>query len=267
MGLGKMKSEERILVLRLLLFGLIFLVQSYAGARVFVFEDESFAPYIQLRTGVSSMGEDPYRWQGATQYGGDSVDLMYGGEFGFYMRGSGFGLALGVLVHTFDPVTGGRGLNAAGTQLYSVDLEGLAFGPQIVFDYQFSSAESYVWKLLLGGGYQFAKIESTYSYTAAGQALNGGQASLAESYKQESMFALVGVSTEFMMSGTTTLSVTAGYHYNLNQEWNYGQGGQNFAGTHNQGASVVFEDGSAREIDWSYPFIQLGFHFYVDTLR
>ncbi len=232
-----------------------------------MFEEETVAPFLKLRTGVSSMGNAPFRWQSASQYSGDDVDLVYGGEFGVYLRTQGVGVSLGVLVHTFDPVTGAQGLNASGNRLYTVDVEGLAYGPQVVFDFHLTSTKSYLWKLMLGGGYQFAKLESSYNFTVTGQALVGGQSQLMETYKQEAPFALLAIGTEFHMSGTTTLSVTAGYHYSFSQEWKYDGGGQNFAGAHSQGDSVVFEDASAKNIDWSYPFLQVGFHFYVDTIR
>ena len=235
--------------------------------RVFSFANETVAPYVNFRGGLSSMGADPFRWQSASTYAGDEVDLIYGGEFGIYLRGSTFGMAAGVLVHTFDPVAGGSASAAGGGLLYSADVEGISYGGQLVFDYQLSSNESYLWKIIFGGGYQFSKIESTYTMSTAGAALVGGQTSFTESYKQTAPFAVLGVSTEFPMAGTTTLTVTAGYHYTMGGNWEYGQGGQNFAGVHAQGDTVNLENGSAREIDWSYAFIQVGFNFYVDTVR
>jgi hypothetical protein len=252
---------------KLFIVALGILVNQSVWARVFSFENETMAPYFRLRSGFSSMGNTPYRWQGATRYGGDEVDLIYGGEFGFYYRVARFGVALGVLVHSFDPVMGGRGSDVGGARLYDVDVEGLAYGPQVTFDYQFTGTEDYLWKIVVGGGYQFAKLESTYRYTVLGQALTGGQSQLTESYKQEAPFAIMAISTEFLLADTTTISITAGYHYSLNQDWNYSGDGQNFAGPHGDGDPLVFEDGSRKTIDWSYPFVQLGFHFYVDTIR
>ncbi len=247
------------------IFCLLFFQVSYA--RVFMFEKETMAPYLQLRSGLSSMGSAPYQWQSAATFSGDEVDLIYGGEFGVYFRTHGVGVSLGVLVHTFDPVSGGRGQTASGVSLFSVDVEGMAYGPQVAFDLQFAQTETYLWKFIVGGGYQFAKIESTYSFTATGQSLAGGQSQLTESYKQDTPFAMLAISTEFLMSGTTTVSVTAGYHYSFSDEWKYGEGGQNFAGSHSQGGDVLFEDASTKDIDWSYPFVQVGFQFYVDTIR
>lgn len=236
-------------------------------ARVFDFAQESVAPYINFRGGVSSMGATPYQWQSASTYSGDKVDLIYGGEFGIYLRGSRFGVALGLLVHTFDAVAGGRGLDASGTPLYTTTVEGVGYGPQVTFDYQISSMETYIWKVLVGGGYLSSKIESTYSMTATGQPLVGGQSSFTESYKQESLFAMFGMATEFTVGGTTTLTVTAGYHHSLGGDWKYGQGGENLAGSHSQGGKLLFEDGSAKNLDWSYAFVQVGFNIYVDTVR
>ncbi len=249
------------------LIGLLSLFVNPGHARVFMFEEESVAPFVNLRTGVTSMGADPYRWQSAPSNSGDEVSFVYGGEFGVYFRGGSFGVALGVLVHTFDPVTGGKGFNAAGAELFSVASEGMAYGPSLQFDYQLSSTKTYLWKLLVGGGYQFMDIENTYSFSATGQSLVGGQSSLTESYKAAAPFVMLGVSTEFIMSGTTTISVTAGYHYSFASEWAYGEGGENFAGSHAQGDTAVFEDGTSRGIQWSYPFVQVGFQFYVDTAR
>lgn len=250
-----------------LVFLIVFLYLSSSEARVFVFDEESFAPYIKLRTGLTSMGSAPYEWQAASSYSGDDVGFVYGGEFGVYLRGGGFGIALGVLVHSFDPVSGGKAQDASGVELFSVETEGLAYGPSLIFDYQFSETKSYLWKVIFGGGYQFANIENIYSFTAAGQALVGGQTSLTESYKTGAAFAVIGVSTEFIMSGSTTVSVTAGYHYSMADQWKYGQGGQNFAGTHSQGDNILLEDGATKAIDWSYPFLQVGFQFYTSTIR
>lgn len=246
---------------------LLFFLAESSQARVFSFEGESVAPYIGLRSGLSSMGSKPFEWQSATSYSGDDIDLLYGGEFGIYLRGESLGVSFGILVHKFDPVTAGVGTNAGGTNLFSVDMDGLAYGPNILFDYQFSRKPGYMWKFIIGGGYQFAKMESEYTFTATGQALVGGQTTLTESYKSDSPFAVMGVATEFMMSGTTTISLLFGYHYNFNKQWKYYGGGRNLAGVHSDGDSVLFEDGSAKELDWSYPFLQLGFQFYVDTVR
>lgn len=213
------------------------------------------------------MGNSPYRWQSATSYSGDDIDFIYGGEFGIYLRGGGLGVSFGILVHTFDPVAGGIGSDASGVPLYSVDMEGLGFGPSVTFDYQFSQTKTYLWKIIFGGGYMFNEIESRYSYTAAGQALMGTTPSVTESYKSQSPFAVLGFSTEFVLANTTTMNITAGYHYNLNSEWEYGEGGANFSGTHAQGDSLQFEDGALKPIDWSYYFVQVGFNFYVDTIR
>lgn len=244
----------------------ILFLSHFAQARVFSFENESVASYLNFRVGMGSVGNSPYQWQSASSYGGDSFELGYGGDFGVYFRTSSFGLALGILVHTFDPVTGGTGSNSSGS-LYTVESEGLAYGPQILFDYQFGYTKSYMWKLVFGGGYQFAKFESTYTVSSAGQSLVGGQTSFSESLKGSFPFAVLGVGTEFMMSGSMTMNVLFGYHYTFSGSWQYGEGGQNFAGSHSQGANVLFEDGTEKSIDWSYPFLQVGFQFYIDKVR
>ena len=95
------------MILRVYFFLFSLLISTSVEARVFNFDMESVAPYLNLRTGMSSMGNAPYNWQTPASYGGDEVGLMYGGEFGVYFRGGGFGLGLGMLVHTHDPVTGG----------------------------------------------------------------------------------------------------------------------------------------------------------------
>lgn len=228
---------------------------------------ESIAPYLNLRTGLSPMASDSFSWQSVSSYSGDEVDLIYGGEFGIYFRGGGLGLGLGVLVHTYDPVTGGHGNNAAGTSLYTVDSKGMAYGPKLTIDYQFSQTPTYNWKFGVSGGYQFIKVENTYNMTTTGQALVAGQSTIDESLKTATPFAQVEIGTEFLLTKTTTMNVTLGYHHSLDSDWTYGEGGTNFVGTHSQGDKVLFEDGSRKLINWSYPFIQLGFQFYVDTVR
>lgn len=238
-----------------------------AQARVFSFANESVAPYFNVRGGLPSMSNEPYRWQSAAGYSGDEIDFVYGGEFGIYLRGGSVGMALGILVDTFQPIHGGRGENVAGQNLYSVNTEGIAFGPSLNFDYQLSSDAHYLWKLVVGGGYKIAKMENTYSLTAAGQALNGGAVTATETYTMLSPFATFGIAAEFFLSGSATMNFLFGYHLSLNNEWKYRGGGQNFAGVYSEGSDVLFEDGTAKMIHWSYPFLQVGFHFYIDTLR
>lgn len=261
-------SKDLVMKMRvyLLTVSLMFFSKNSYG-RVFDFNMESIAPYFNVRTGMSQAGSDPYAWQTSTSYGGDEVGLMYGGEFGLYMRGGGFGFGLGLLVHTYDPVTGGTGSNAGGTQLFSVDSEGISYGGLVSFDMQLAQTKTYNWKVSLGGGYEFIKLENTYSYSTAGQALSGGQATAIESFKTAAPFVLLSVGTEFYLSGTTTMNVTAGYHYSMASDWKYGEGGNNFAGAHLQEGAAILEDGSARDVSWSYPFLQIGFQFYVDTVR
>lgn len=249
-----------------LLIGVL-LSAGMAEARVFSFGDETMAPYIGLRGGQSSLGRKPYEWQSASSYTGDEADLIYGGEFGIYFRGSTLGVGAGVVISTFDDISAGQGFNAGSTQLYTAQIEGLSYGPVLNFDIHFAEMGTSVWKVLIGGGYQFSEMEAQYSFTATGQPLVGGQVSLSEKYRNESLFATVGVGTEFLMSGTTTMQLMLGYHYNFNQEWSYDGGGQNLAGAHNSGDTVIFENGSAKKMDFSYPFLQLNFYFYVDTVR
>jgi hypothetical protein len=238
-----------------------------AQARVFNFENESVAPYLNLRGGMSGLGSAPYQWQSAASYGGDDVGFNYGGEFGVYFSLGALGLGLGMLVDSFDPVTGGTGADAGGSQLFTVNTEGISYGPHLFFDYILSAQPSSRWKLVVGGGYQYLKLENNYNFTTAGQALVSGQSSLLETYKTSALFATLGVATEFVMAGTTTMSILLGYHHSFAEQWNYDGGVTNFAGTNGPGAAVVFEDASTKTMDWSYPFLQLGFQFYVDKVR
>jgi hypothetical protein len=243
----------------------LFLSESYG--RVFSFENESIAPYFNLKAGLPTMGTTPIEWQSVDHYSGDKINFLYGGEFGVYIKGGALGMSLGILVDTFDPIRDGKGLDSAGTQLYSVNTTGIAYGPTLQFDYQISNIDNYLWKLMIGGGYQFSKIDNEYSYSSAGQILAGGQTSSIESYKSNSPFAVVGVSTEFLMSGTTTLSIMLGYHYNFQKNWKYSGGTQNVAGVQTDGSDVLSEDGTFKQINWSYPFLQMGFQFYVDKVQ
>lgn len=256
-------SRQRPFLMLFLLVGLSLPAQ----ARVFSFATESVAPYVAIRGGLPTMDSEPYRWQSAGTYSGDAVNFIYGGEFGVSLRGSVVGMSLGILVDTFNPIEGGRGATAAGQNLYTVNAKGIAYGPSLNFDYQLQTTATYLWKLVVGGGYKIAKIENIYDVSTAGQSLAAGQAAITETYTMTSPFATFGVATEFYLSGSTTMSVFAGYHLSFNKEWKYKGGGQNFAGAHSDGAVVSFEDGTMKPINWSYPFLQIGFQFYVDSIR
>lgn len=252
-----------------LVFGLLILFLGLsAQARVFSFANETVAPYVHFRGGMSSMGNEPYRWQSASTYSGDEVDLVYGGEFGLHLRTPyGIGVSFGVVIDTIDPVEGAMAANGAGVNLFTVDTKALSYGGSVLFDYEFTQTPTFLWKFVFGGGYQFADIENTYTLSGTGQPLVGGQTSFTETYKADIPFAVVGLGTEMALSGSATISFLFGYRHALVDEWTYAGGGQNFAGVHGDGADVVFEDASKKTINWSYPFLQVGFNFYIDTVR
>lgn len=236
-------------------------------ARVFSFENESVAPYLNFRGGMSQLENDPYAWQSAGQYSGDEFDLTYGGEFGLYLRGAGMGLRLGVLVQTFDGVNAAVGSRADGSALYSADSEGLLFGPSFSLDFQLAEQPTHLWKVVFGGGYQWGQFENDYTTTAAGQALVSGQSEFSETYKAQMFYAMVGIGTEIVLADETTIEFMFGYHHSFPVTWSYSGGGENFAGTHGPDDEVVFEDGGRKTLNLSYPFLQVGFQFYLDLVR
>ncbi len=249
------------------LFFIIFLISLKSQARVFSFENESVAPYLNFRGGMSQLEEDPYAWQSASRYSGDKFDLTYGGEFGLYLRGAGMGLRLGVLVQTFDGVQAAQGLRTDGTALYSANSEGLLFGPAFSIDIQLAEQPTHLWKVVFGGGYQWGQFENNYSMTAAGEALVGGQSEFSETYKSQMFYAVAGVGTEIVLADETTIEFMLGYHHSFPVTWLYAGGGENFAGTHNGDDDVVFEGGARKTLNLSYPFLQVGFQFYLDLVR
>ncbi len=253
------------------LFKVLFLgfyfVPSLAQARLFSFNNETVAPYFNLRGGMSQLGSDPYQWQSVGTYSGDKFDFTYGGEFGLYLRGAGMGLRVGALVQTFDDVSGGLGSDSSGNVLFSVVSQGRLFGPSFAFDIQFAEQPTHLWKLVLGGGYQWAQFENDYSVTAQGQPFVSGQSQFSEKYKAQLYYAMIGVSGEIVLTDTTTVEFLLGYHYSFPAEWKYSGGGENFSGIYQEGDKVQYEDGTDKSLDLSYPFIQIGFNFYIDLVR
>ncbi|MCB0377070.1 MAG: hypothetical protein KDD33_01130 [Bdellovibrionales bacterium] len=255
------------MIFRVILVTFLCLFSLASQARVFNFGQENLAPYLVGRGGYSSINNQPYSWQQASTYAGDAIDLIYGGEFGVYFRGGIMNIGAGILVQTMDAVTGARISDGSGNLLYTVDTTAMVYGPTFVFEFELAGTPTAHWFLSLGGGYQWAKIENQYSYAATGQALVGGQTSATESYRSEMPFATAGFGYEFHLSGSTTMHFFAGYHYSQGAQWKYGEGGQNLAGGHNQGGDALLEDGTQRKIDWSYPYLQIGFRSYIDTIR
>jgi hypothetical protein len=236
-------------------------------ARVFSFEQESFAPFLNLRGGMSSMGYAPYDWQQVQGHGGGKADFIYGGEFGARWRSPHFAFSLGVLVQRLDAVRGVQGFDGFGASLFAAEAEALAFGPTAQLDIQLAQATTHQWKLFFGGGYQFAKHQTRYQLTSLGQSTWGLPGEVQETYKATIPHATFGIGAEFLMAKTTTMSLQLGYHHSISSAWTHGQNGTNMAGTYTEGAPVIFEDGTTKPINWSYAFLQIGFQFYVQTLR
>jgi len=258
---GSTFSRFMILICALLLF------TQTALARVFDFEKESFSPYLNLRGGQTSMGTSPFAWHEVSTYGVREAKFIYGGEFGARWRSSTLGVSLGVLVQKLDPVLGAQAFDANSALLYTAETEALSFGPTLQLDIQFAKKTSHMWWLFLGGGYQFIKMQNSYQLTALGQTDFSLPAEVSETYRASIPFASTGVGAEFLFSKTTTISLQLGYHHSLSSAWTHGQNGSNFAGSYIEGSPVILQDGSEKNINWSYFFLQVGFQFYVETLR
>lgn len=245
---------------------LLFLGQT-SQARVFDFENESFSPFLNLRGGQTGMGTDPFGWQGVSSYGVNEAKFIYGGEFGARWRASSFGVSLGLLVQKLNPVKGAQAFDASNALLYTAETEALSFGPTLQMDIPFGKTPSHMWWLFLGGGYQFIKMQNSYQLTTLGQSGFSLPAEVSETYRASIPFATTGVGAEFLFVKTTTISLQLGYHHSLSSAWTHGQNGSNFAGNYTEGSQVTLQDGSEKSIHWSYFFLQVGFQFYVDTLR
>jgi len=236
-------------------------------ARVFSFENESFAPYFAIQGGQSSTNHQPYTWQGTSTFLGDRFDFIYGSEFGVYFRTHSVGVRLGALVQKFDPVQGATGFNSLGDPLFSVESSGLSYGPIVQLDYQFAKTPLYHWMLLIGGGLQVAKMANNYNFTSVGQSLVNGQAAINETYKAQYSFATIGLGTEVLLAKTTTVSFILGYNHMIDPDWKYVTTGSSFAGPHTDGQALLLEDGTSKKINWSHLFLQVSFQFYTKTLR
>lgn len=213
------------------------------------------------------MGSSPFAWQGVDSYGVNKAEFIYGTEFGAKWRASNVGVSLGVLVQKLDPVLGAQAFGAGNSMLYSAETEALSYGPTLQFDVQFAKAKSHMWWVFLGGGYQFMKMQNSYQLSSLGQTEFSLPAEVSETYKANIPFATLGVGAEFLFAKTTTLSLQLGYHHSLTSTWTHGQDGTSFAGAYSNGSTVYLQDGSEKAINWSYFFLQVGFQFYVETLR
>ncbi len=242
-------------------------LSSNSQARVFSFDNESFAPYFAIQGGLPSTNHQPYSWQSTSSLIGDRFDFIYGGEFGVYFRTQSVGLRLGALMQKFDPVQGATGLNSLGDPLFSVESSGLSYGPIVQLDYQFAKTPHYHWMFLVGGGLQYAKMENSYNFTSDGQSLVNGQTAINESYKAQYSFATIGIGTEVLLVKNTTVSFILGYNHMFEPDWKYATTGSSFAGPHTDAQPLLLEDGTPKKINWSHIFLQLSFQFYTQTLR
>ncbi len=250
----------------ILICTLLFLGQT-SQARVFDFKNESFSPFLNLRGGQTGMGTGPFGWQGVSSYGVNKAKFIYGGEFGARWRASNIGISLGVLVQQLDPVQGAQAFDSSDALLYTAETEALSFGPTLQMDIQFAKTANHVWWFFWGGGYQFVKMQNSYQLTTLGQTGFSLPAEVSETYRASLPFASLGLGAEFLFVKTTTISLQLGYHHSLSSAWTYGQNGLNFTGNYTEGSPVTLQDGSEKALNWSYFFLQVGFQFYVETLR
>ena len=252
-------------MLRNLLFLALILLAKPSHARVFDFTMESVAPYFTMQGGVSSLGKSTYEWQTPASFTGAESDYLYGGEFGVLFRGGGFGFFTGVKVTTMADIEGVQAANGSSQTIYSVNSSAVSYAPLAGFLIQFAETKTSVFTVAIGGGYQWNKIENIYAMTAQGTS-DTGLSDFVEILKQEAAFMIATVGYEIHMSGSSTIGFDVGYHYTFPTDWFYGNTGTNLTGGYTQEGAVKLENGSAKEIDWSYPYFQIAFRFYIDVI-
>ena len=237
-------------------------VTSSASAKVFNFQDRSFATYLRGTFGTSNLQREAYQpgVPSSVSFSSSSgVSQGFSGEIGVLIIPSpSFAWRFGVEVINPQGTTGAGGLSATGTPLFSVDSQVYSIVPQ--GNIEIFLKKSPTWRYYVGGGagYAVTTFKNTYTMTSAGVAQLGVQNYIEEA----SGFGLMGqgfTGFEFSFFDNVGLSLDIGYRYLVVNNYTSNRNVITPIGTLSTGGAIKNNDGSNRITDLSGFFLPLLF--------
>ncbi len=226
-------------------------------ARVFDFNNETFAGYFSYAFGIYPETTNPYGDETLADEYSQKMKTLHGGEFGF-LYGKGpisfrFGMEL-LAPSTLKEIK--ATLN--GNDVYTIESDFSAYAPKAGLEINLVTRP--IWRIFAGASYGVVSASLKNTYSEVSSAPPGDHAV----YMKSSSTLIEGyLGGELYMNDTTTITVSVGQK-NVNfDKWIYSQDTTTFTGAHEKGDPVLLSDGTARSFSLSNQFVSIGFRIYL----
>lgn len=236
---------------------------SAAEARVFSFNDESFAAYLK---GSVYPGRMENTLQSGSHGANSTLDAYVpynlAGEFGFVYARPSMQIRFGMeIIHPLDKKDA-AGTNAAGDQLYSLTSELTVIVPKVGLDFTVRSwpqARTYIGAT---AGYASLAARNSYTFTSAGTSQYG----LSDFYEDlrggtPQYEGLAGY--EHIFTDATTMAFEVGYRNLVFQEVKHNRDVTTFQGAVSKGDKALNDDASDRTLNLSQVHFGLNIRFWI----
>jgi hypothetical protein len=245
------------------LFSGIGFLPASAEARIFDISKETFASYLMVSGGPSSIHQSAFANEAntTTSYS-DETKTNLGGEFGFLYSTPAVNFRFGFEI--MKPASfGATATNASGAALYNVQNDLTAYSPKFGIEINLkplSVARSF---LLLSAGAASLSMKNDYTLTPAGQSAFAGVSDHSVEAKSSAPEYAAGLGFEFLMSDNTTLMLEGGYRLLKFTQMKYSKDVTTFTGAKTAGSTVTDANGQNRTIDMSGAIFSLGLRIYL----
>lgn len=253
------KGLRGTLVLSLLIYS------GTAGARVFAFGEEGFAPYVGGQYLTFSSGADGgYASSGGA---GNAFASKYstgmGYEFGFT-----YGIQKVRLLFGFEYIkpavlTAVTGTNAAGAVMYAMENDLSAMVPKVGFEVDLKTWKEARFYMDAQYGSASVTMASTYTFTTAGTAAYPTMTNFKEEIKGTASMIQGGFGFEFLGFDSTTIQMGLGYRSLKVSALTHNLAVTSFQGAVAKGAPAMNDDGTARSLDLSGYYVSVMFRFWL----
>ncbi|MNJ99744.1 hypothetical protein D3C87_175250 [compost metagenome] len=235
---------------------------SFAEARVFNINKETFAGYFSIGGGSSLLGSSAFdKESGSGISFSAKPEYNYQGEFGFVYARPHASLRFGIEI--LKPQSISTTAKNSTDDLYTNQSDILGFAPKLTFDVNLHSAQTYRSFVAVGVGLANITLKNAYKLTAAGQTAFPGVSDHSIEAKGSATSLTGSLGYEGLLTDTTTLLFEMGYRQLSINNLKYTKSATTFTGAKDSGDAVLDSDGAQRELNLGGFFVSLGFRFYL----
>ena len=238
---------------------------SQAQAKVFSYNNQTFAAFVRGGSGLSRLGQDAYvHSSGAsTVFADDPVKFNLFGEVGLQIAMGSVNMRLG-LEALRPKETLIEGKNSSGTSLFTLTSGVFAYSPSVTFEFIYSVLGGVRFYSFLTASYSFVTLDNKYEMTAAGTTAFSPATSYTEKADGSAFGGMLGLGFETVFVDNATFSLDFGYRHLVVDNFKHKADGTVIGDMVAKGDTVMNHNGSARKLDLGGVSMGAIFRFYIN---